>query len=275
MLRIATPGVPLSTPKPGGTLKGIEHAKKLGLSAMEMEWVQRVPENVGHVADIRAVAQPLDFALTVHAPFFINLNSQEKATLLASKKRILASLKMAQIAGAVSVCVHPAFYQGMDPTKAYDNVRRATDDIMKKKDTLFPNVNLAFETMGKPTQFGTLEEVLKLSKEFGNYPCIDPAHLHARTNGAVNTTKEWNEMLDLYVDYLGKKSLSHMHMHFSGILYGPKGEKSHLPIRDSDANWKDFLKVLKDRKVGGILVSESPLLEGDALFLQEEYKKLR
>ncbi|HVW67082.1 MAG TPA: TIM barrel protein [Candidatus Peribacteraceae bacterium] len=273
MLRIATPGVPLSTPKPGGTLKGIEHAHKLGITAMEMEWVQRVPLNAEHMQKIREASESFDVALTVHAPYFINLNAQDKEKLAASKKRILDALSMAEIAGAVSVCVHPAFYQGMDPAKAFDNVRRATVDIMKKKDKLFPHVNLGFETMGKPTQFGTLEEVLTLSKEFGIYPCVDPAHMHARSNGKINTAKEWNEMLDLYAEYLGKTSLAHMHLHFSGINYGPKGEKNHLPIRESDANWKDFLKVLKKRRVGGILVSESPLLEEDALFLQKKYEK--
>ena len=65
-----------------------------------------------------------------------------------------------------------------------------------------------------------------------------------------------------------------MHLHFSGIAYGPKGEKHHLPIQESDANWKDFLKVLKNRGVEGNLVSESPLLEKDTLFLKEQYQSI-
>lgn len=274
MLHFATPGVPESTPKKGGTIEGIKHAHGLGITAMEMEWVQSVPKNPEHVAMIGETAESLNFKLTVHAPFYINLNSQDKETIKASKKRILDALSMAQIAGAVSVCVHAAFYQGVDPAKVTDNVRRATDDILKHKSLLFPDVNLGYESMGKPSQWGTLEEVLLVSKEFDIYPCIDAAHMHARANGAINSTQEWHDMLDRYEEVLGKKSLKKMHLHYSGIAYGEKGEKHHLSFKESDAKWKDYLKVLKERKAEGVLVSESPLLENDALLLARTYGKL-
>ena len=145
---------------------------------------------------------------------------------------------------------------------------------MEKKAALFPNVNLALESMGKPSQFGTLEEVLKISKEFDIYPCIDPAHLHARTNGKINTTEEWNDIIDQYEKALGKKSLDHVHFHYSGIEYTEKGERKHLPLQESDARWKDFLKVLHDRKIGGTLVCESPAMEDDTLLLRLTYEKL-
>lgn len=272
-LFIATPGVPLSTPKPGGTLKGIVKAYSLGINAMEMEWVQSVPKNPDHVAEIRAVAEPLNFALTVHASYFINLNSDDPEKFEASKKRILDALAMAQIAGAVSVCVHAAFYNGRE-SEALDNVRRATDDIMKQKDRLFPDVNLAYETMGKHSQFGALEEVLTVSKEFGIYPCVDVSHMHARANGAMNSVKEWNAMFDQYEEALGKKSLQSMHIHLSGIDYTEKGERKHLPFADADIKWREFLTVLKKRKIGGVLVCESPTMENDTLLLQKTYEAL-
>lgn len=274
MLRFAVAGVPLSTPKPGGTVHGLRHAKSLGITAMEMEWVQRVPMNEERMFEIRKTAEELGMYLTVHAPYYINLNSSDASKLSASKKRILDALTMAELAGAKSVCVHAAFYGGMEVEKAYDNVRRAVDDIMANKFKDFPSVNLGLETMGRVAQFGTLLEVLKISKEFDIYPVVDPAHMHARTNGKINTTEEWDEMIDLYIEHLGKPALKEMHLHYAGIAYGPKGEKHHLPIQESDANWKDFLKVLKKRGVGGTVVSESPLLEKDTLLLKKAYEKL-
>ncbi|OGJ55847.1 hypothetical protein A3D88_01835 [Candidatus Peribacteria bacterium RIFCSPHIGHO2_02_FULL_52_16] len=274
MLQFAVAGVPLSTPKPGGTVEGLKHAHSLGIEAMEMEWVQNVPKNPERMEEIRITAKEGDMTLTVHAPYYINLNSPEPAKLAASKRRILDALTMSELAGVRSVCVHPAFYLGQDPAKVFENLRRATEDILKHK-KLFPNVNLAYETMGKTAQFGTLEEVLKLSKEFDLYPCVDPAHMHARTNGKINSTKEWNEMFDAYEKYLGKKSLTYVHMHFSGIAYAAHGEKHHLPLKESDAKWMDFLKVLKDRKIGGTVVCESPLLEKDTLLMKETYDALK
>ncbi|MDD5750899.1 MAG: TIM barrel protein [Candidatus Peribacteraceae bacterium] len=274
MLHFAVAGSPHSTPAPGGTVEGLLQAKKLGIAAMEIEWVQNVPKNPERMAEIRETAEALKMTLTVHAPYFVNLNSPDKAKLAASKRRVLDALAMAELCGARSVCVHAAFNLGQPPEKVYENVRRATEDIMKHKAKLFPHVNLAYETMGKPTQFGTLEEVLKISKEFGNYPCIDPAHMHARTNGQINSTKEWDDMFDLYQKYLGKKALQTVHMHFSGIAYTAKGERNHLPLQKSDAKWKDFLKVLRKRKIDGVVVCESPLLEEDTLLLQKTFEKM-
>lgn len=272
MLRFAVAGSPHSTPAPGGTVEGLLQAHTLGITAMEIEWVQSVPKSPERMAEIHETAEKLGITLTVHAPYFVNLNSPEKAKLAASKRRVLDALAMAELCGARSVCVHAAFNLGLPPEKVFENVLRATEDIMKSKAKLFPHVNLAYETMGKPTQFGTLEDVLKISKEFGNYPCIDPAHMHARTNGLINSTKEWNEMFDLYENYLGKKALKSVHMHFSGIAYTVKGERMHLPLQKSDARWKDFINVLKKRKIEGTVVCESPLLEEDTLLMQREYQ---
>jgi len=272
MLRFAVAGSPLSTPTPGGSVKGLERAHALGIKAMELEWVQSVPKNPQRMAEIRETAERLDISLTVHAPYFINLNSPDVAKLAASKKRIWDALAMAELCGARSVCVHPAFNLGQSPDVAYANVRRATADIMEMKLKLFPHVNLAYETMGKATQFGTLEEVLRLSKEFDIYPCVDPAHMHARENGKINSKEEWNAMFDLYEEFLGKASLKFVHMHFSGIAYTEKGERHHLPLQESDAKWEDFLTVLKERKIEGTVVCESPLMEEDTLLLQQTFE---
>ncbi len=274
MLHFAVAGSPLSTPAPGGTVEGIKQSSELGINALEIEWVQRVPDAPKRMAEIKAVSKALNVTLTVHAPYFVNLNAKEPEKLEASKKRILKALEMAELAGAKSVCVHPAFYLGMEPDIAFTNVQKATAEIMQKKLKLFPSVNLAYETMGKGTQFGTLEEVLKISKEFDIYPCVDIAHLHARTNGGYNSTKEFNEVFDVYEKYLGKKSLKNMHLHYSGIEYTAKGERRHLVLKKSDAKWKEYLKVLKKRQIEGVLVCESPNLEEDTILLQNNYAKL-
>ncbi|MDP7069029.1 MAG: TIM barrel protein [Candidatus Peribacteraceae bacterium] len=274
MLHFAVAGVPISTKGKGGTVEGLKQAHALGITAMELEWVQRVPLNVDRMEEIKATAEEFGMYLTIHAPYYINLNAKEKDKLDASKKRILDAMEMGQLAGAHSVCVHPAFYLGMDPDEVFENVRRATGDILTQAKSKNLTINLGYETMGKGTQFGSLEEVLKLSKEFGIYPTVDPAHMHARSNGKWNSTKEWNTMFDMYEEYLGKESLQNVHMHYSGIEYTEKGERKHLPFKQSDAKWEDFLKVLKNRMVEGVVVCESPLLEEDTLLLQKSYNSL-
>ncbi len=252
-------------------MEGLKRAKKLGITAMEIEWVQNVPKDPARMAEIRKTAEELDITLTVHAPYYVNLNSPDETTLSESKKRIIAALSMGELAGVRSVCVHAAFNLKQSPEVVYANVSAAVEDILQHKAKLFPHVNLGIETMGKAAQFGTLEECLKMSKEYAQYPVLDPAHMHARFAGAWNTAAEWNDMFDQYQRVLGKKALKNVHMHYSGIEYGPHGEKRHLPLRQSDANWKDFLRVLKEREIEGTVVCESPLLEEDTLLLQREF----
>ena len=130
------------------------------------------------------------------------------------------------------------------------------------------------ETTGKPTQFGTYQELLKLSQELEMcMPCIDFAHLHARTNGKYNSQDEWRTVLTDVENALGKKALQEMHIHVSGIAYGEKGEKHHLMLDESDLKYKEMLKVWKEFKLGGVVICESPTMEADALLLKKTWEK--
>jgi len=130
------------------------------------------------------------------------------------------------------------------------------------------------EVTGKASQFGTVEEVLRLSSELeGVAPCIDFAHLHART-GKSNSYAEFAAILEQIERKLGRAALGNMHIHVSGIKYGESGEIKHLNLQDSDFDYVNLVRALKDFKVGGLVISESPNLEGDALLLQQTYRSL-
>jgi deoxyribonuclease-4 len=144
-------------------------------------------------------------------------------------------------------------------------------EILKKEDN---EITLRPEVTGKMSSFGDLEEVVKRSCDINNVnPCVDFAHLHART-GEYNTYEEFYDARTFIADHLGKKVLQNMHIHVAGILYGPKGERKHLNLEESDLNYKDLLRALKDFGVQGTVICESPNLEEDALLMQRKYKSL-
>ena len=130
------------------------------------------------------------------------------------------------------------------------------------------------EIMGKSSEFGTIEEILNLSTELeGIAPCIDFAHLHART-GRFNSYPEFASIMQQIKDRLGRPALDNMHIHVSGIAYGKKGEIKHLNLKDSDFQYIELIKALKDYNAKGLLICESPNLEEDALLLQDTYNTL-
>jgi len=96
-------------------------------------------------------------------------------------------------------------------------------------------------------------------------PCIDFAHLHARLgDGAMNTFAEWMSVLDSYCKSLGDDSMQHLHIHLSGINYGPKGEKNHLVMEEPDKDFRNLMLALHTAGVKGRIMCESPVLEVDA-----------
>ena len=130
------------------------------------------------------------------------------------------------------------------------------------------------ELMGRGTQFGSLEELLDLSLELEMVaPCIDFAHCHAR-NGKNNSYDEFTSILSRIEERLGRNALDDIHIHVSGIAYGGKGEIKHLNMEESDFNYVDFIRALKDYDVKGLVICESPNLEEDALLLKESFDAL-
>jgi deoxyribonuclease-4 len=165
---------------------------------------------------------------------------------------------------------------GRPKETVYKIVKENFKQVLKTlKNEGIADVWLRPETTGKETQWGDLDECIKLSQELDNVlPCIDFAHLHARYNGTNNTREEFRQIMKKIEKGLGKNGLNNMHIQISGINYGPKGEKNHLNLKQSDLKYKELLKVLKEFKIKGVIVDESPNVEGDALLLQKTFRSL-
>ncbi|PIN69495.1 hypothetical protein COV93_05435 [Candidatus Woesearchaeota archaeon CG11_big_fil_rev_8_21_14_0_20_43_8] len=274
-LRFGTAGIPISCPV-RSTADGVAYVRKLGLDCMEMEFVRGVNVKEHAAEAIKKAAVENDIALTCHAPYYINLNSLEKEKITASIKRILDSARISALCGGRSVVFHAAYYMELEKDGVYNIVKKRLKDILASLKDEDIDIMLRPETTGKGTQFGDLKELLSMSAELdGVMPCVDFAHLHARTVGKMNTYDEFSSILSSVEEALGKSGLYNMHMHMAGIEYGQKGEKNHLILKDSDFNYKDLMRALKDFDVRGTLVCESPNIEVDARLMQKHYLGLR
>lgn len=272
-LIFGTAGIPIST-EPRNTINGVETVKKLGLGAMEMEFVHSVNISREKAPDVKAVADKNKVKLTCHGQYYINLNSDEKKTK-ESVQRVLNAARIASLCGGWSVCFHAGYYMEQQPEIVYDKIKKQLVSITKTLREEDNTIWIRPEVSGKPTQFGSLEEIVRLSEDVdGIMPCIDFSHLHARTNGKFNTKKEFEQILELVEKHLGRFGLENMHIHLSGINYGTKGEKNHLILKESDMNYRDLIQVWKDFKIGGVVICESPNIEEDALMLKTAYNSL-
>lgn len=273
-LRIGTAGIPASA-KPQTTPDGIRRLAELGLDHMEIEFVRGVRMGEKTARTVGELAEELSISLTVHAPYYINLNSADPEKIEASKKRIVQAAKVGAAAGAVSVTFHAAFYHDDDPQQVYQLVKGHMEDMLEELARSGVNIRLSPETTGGPTQFGTLEELIRLGQELpGVYPCVDFAHLYARSLGEHNSYQHFAGVLQSIRDGLGEEALKAMHIHLSGIEYGPRGEKRHVPLEETELDYRAVLQALVDFDVAGWLTCESPILEEDALILKGLYEEL-
>jgi deoxyribonuclease-4 len=242
---------------------------------MELEFVRgvRMKEEMAQNVFETAVAE--NVALSVHAPYYINLNSAEQEKIEASVKRIYESARIGALCGAESIVFHPAYYQKDSSEKVYSRVSGLLGDLSSQLAEENINALLRPETTGKPSQFGDLEELLQLSSEIeGVLLCIDFSHLHARSGGEENSYDEFSHTLSRVEDTLGRDGLNNMHIHVSGIEYGPKGEQKHLNLEKSDLNYTELMQSFKDFTIKGLVICESPNLEDDALLLKNTYDLL-
>ncbi len=273
-LLFGTAGVPLCSPG-RDPASGVKAVFELGLEAMEVEFVYGVRMNAAMLEKTRQAAEKYHIALTCHAPYYINLNAAEPEKLQNSIQRILDTARIAHKLRARSINFHAGFYLKQDPKKVHAAIR---DTLKKIQDTLDQEnnpVQIRPELTGKPSQYGSLPELLALAEEIrGVLPCIDFSHLCARSNGRVNNQKEFEKTLLAYRQALGKKSLKDMHLHVSGIEYSEKGEKRHLKLEESNFKIRSLLKALKIFGVEGVLICESPDMEKDATYMQNLYRRL-
>jgi len=276
MLKFGTAGIPINV-KPRTTLEAFNFLKKIELSAMEIEFVRRINITEEKAEELKNHSNNL--ILSVHCPYYINLNAKEQEKIESSIKRITDSAKILSIFGKINpknknVVFHPGYYLKMDKDIVYktmiNNIKRIIDYLEENK----INAMIRPETTGKITQFGSIEELISISEELNILPCIDFSHIYARSLGKINDYNSFYSIMENVENKLGKRAIRDIHAHISGIEYGKGGEKNHLPLDNSEFKYKEVLKVLKDFNVSGTVICESPKMEYDTLILKRIYNEI-
>jgi deoxyribonuclease-4 len=247
----------------GSSDEGFLAVKKAGLDAVEVEFTYGVWMTKADALKIAELNKKLKLKISIHASYFVNLNSEEKQKIGASRSRILKACEIGHYLAEGSgnktdIVFHPGFYQKSSKEEAYKNVKeqilRLEEEIKEKN----WNVNLCPETTGKESQFGDLDEIIRLMKDTGCHICVDFAHLKARYNGKINYDETMEKL---------SKIKGNIHAHFSGIEYTAKGERKHLLTDEKDI--VELFKYLNKYKISCSIINESPDPLGDAIKMKK------
>jgi len=275
MIRFGPAGIPIQC-KGGSTFEGVRCCSELGLTAMEMEFVQGVKMGEGAALSIAKEARALDISLSSHAPYFVNLCSGEEVKVKNSHRHILSSARITALAGGSITVFHPGFYQKLSPEEAFRAAKKNLKDIEARLKQDGVKIRLGAETVGKKSAFGGLLENIRLSQELEMVePVLDFAHLHARGDMRITGAEDYRRIFSLLEKELDGY-VKRFHCHFSEINYSDKGELNHLVLGTSDEPpFKPFMKVLAENGYAGTVICETPKLDIDALTMQAEYLKVK
>ena len=269
MIRIGQAGIPLSCK--GRTNKdGLVYTKEiLDLNSMEVQFVRGLYIMEDEEAQfMKEYSQENDVELHVHAPYYINLADDEEAEF--SFEKILFSARLADKMGAKTVIVHPGYYGDKSERKTLKKIVKNTKKLSStfRKEKIKTKIGL--ETMGKQKVFGDLDEIIEVcSSVKGVVPIVDLGHVHARCNGCLKKQEDFKEIFEK----LETLKLEHYIMHVTGVLYENGNEQYHLPIKKGDMPLAPLIEVILDNNYNVTLISESPLLEHDAVYMRLQVEK--
>ncbi|MFB6088725.1 MAG: TIM barrel protein [Candidatus Aenigmatarchaeota archaeon] len=242
------------------TEDSLKKVNEMGLQAQEIEFVRGVYLNNEKAEKMGKVAKKEGISLSIHAPYYVNLCSKKKKE--ASMKRILDSAERGEKMGATVVVFHPGYYKDLSKEEAWNRVMEACEEMNEDVE----EVKLGLETTGKHSQFGTLDEIMRITEKLENcVPVIDFAHLYAKKYGKIDYGKILDKINELQID--------HLHTHFSNIEYTSKGEKKHLKLNGKPP-FKPLAKEIIERGLDITLISESPILEKDSLKMKKIFEDL-
>ncbi len=275
LVRFGPAGIPMQC-KGTSTLDGVQCCADLGLTAMEMSFVRGVRLRDEMAAEIKKAATKLDISLSSHAPYFINLCSSDEKIVKNSLRHIYEAARATFLAGGSITAIHPGFYQGRSKEDAYKIAKKRFKDAAQQLKQEKISCYLGAENVGKKSQFGGFDEVLKLATEIKAIkPVIDCSHLVARGDFPLKNEDDYRKLFTILEKELGDY-VKHFHFQFQEVEYSEKGERNHVALgTNNEPPYKPLMKVIAEHAYAGTIISESPQPDIDAKKMQEEYDRLK
>ncbi len=270
-LRFGPAGKPIDLK--GDLLKAPAFLRELGLDAMEYEAVRGVNISRERAQKLGQLAREHGVLLSLHAPYYINLSSDKRTTIQASIRRVYESLLASEWMGSYAVVVHPGYYLKYTREQALkmviDGFKKAWEKAVSDG---VRNTWIAPETTGKSKQVGSVDDIIVICSNLEKCrPTVDWAHLYARSEGRFpQSLDDLIKIVERFEKELGSEVVKPLHSHFSRIEYGKGGEREHHTMAEEEygPDFRMVCRALRETGVDSTIISESPILERDALVMK-------
>ena len=292
-LKLGPAGVPLSC-KGRTIVEGMDDITVLGLDAMEVQTVRTIqPQYFDQYWQAGILSWKSDFEMNMHGPYYAELLGKKR-----ERNRTLSKMETSLQAGKIINARHLTFHVGpygeYDPgTKANEQVANVMSGIVERVREVwgvegeeedyaaFPWVHesepslVGIETSGRQDLWGTVEEVLEVCNHVeGTVPVLNMGHIHARGHGRLRTSEDYAELFDQARETYGGSTF---YCHFAGVEHRMGNALHYTQIKKSDLKFEPFAEYLAEEGdwMDITIISDSPLLEHDAMYMLQHYDKAR
>ena len=290
-VKLGPAGVPLSC-KGRTIVEGMDDIIALGLETMEAQTVRLIqPQHFEQYWQAGVLANKADFEMNIHGPYYAELLG-DRVARGRSLAKIESTLQAARTINARHITLHTGHYgdfgRGTAANEQVANVFSSgvqrVHDIWHDDEDEFPVFpwikdgtpsKIGIETSGRQELWGSLEEVLEVVNHVeGTIPVLNIAHIHARGHGRMKTSEDYGELFDMVRESIGTKEF---YCHFSGVEHRTGNAMHYTQIKKSDLNFEPLAEFIVED--GGwldiTLISDSPLLEHDAMYMLQNIDKAK
>lgn len=231
-----------------------------GLNAFEYSFGRGVHISEDSAKEIGKAFAKHGVEISSHAPYYTNFANPNEDMIQKSFGYIKSTILAEHNFGGKRSVFHPASCGKVSRAEAVAVATKNIARLAEELDSLDFDFILCPETMGKLNQIGTVEEIVdfcKLSEKF--YPCYDFGHINSYTLGGIKGYDDYKRIIDYTADNLGDLKTKNIHVHFSKIMYGSKGELKHLTFADEiyGPDFEGFARLISDYKLTPYIVCES------------------
>ncbi|MEM4728612.1 MAG: TIM barrel protein [Thermoplasmata archaeon] len=224
-----------------------------------------VGRDAAEMRELGEIASDLDVKLSIHAPYYMDLLGSDELATRSVEYLHYAGLVAKEI-GADIVVTHVGFYHEFSKEEALAKLVQKIKEIRQWFDKTGIRALIGVETSGKRVIFGALDEVLALCKLVpGVIPVLSFPHIHAREGGSLKRKEDFKELFERVRETL---NLNQFYTHFSGVEHEGGNELRYTPIKKGDMRFEPLAEYLAEEFPDVTIISDSPLLEHDAMYMK-------
>jgi bifunctional non-homologous end joining protein LigD len=252
-IRFGISGLPSGADDDAAFLDGLAAR---GHEVFELAFTKGFPWKEKRCVSFGALAAERGIGLSVHAPYFAILTSDDPEKAKLTRSALEHTMKLGAALGARVVVAHTGYVKGRSGEELHELAAASLEVIEGKVRHL--GVILGLEVGGSERAFGTLGDIALIARRFPFvHPVVDWAHLHAMSGGALTTEEAFSGVFDFLRDNFAGWAIDPLHCQFTDNEFGAAGEIRHVAYGEGSLRVAPLVAAAADSGMRLTVISEA------------------